>query len=224
MKKQILSVALLLAAVGMIFLSSCKKDDTTAPTITLLGDAAMTVQLGDVFTDPGFTADDDEDGDITANVVVTNLPNTSQVNIYEVTYTVEDEAGNTASATRTVTVPSNRLAGTYQVTDIVTGGSAPGTYNYTATVTQSGVEYNKLIINNFGGYGSPVNVNVTVSGANINIAAQTPAGLPTVSMGSISGNGAYTVLGTIGKITTINYTNVLTAGGSESGACTYVKQ
>src|SRR5690606_14658212 len=44
--------------------------DTTAPVITLVGDAVMTLELGDTFTEPGYSATDNVDGDITANVVV----------------------------------------------------------------------------------------------------------------------------------------------------------
>ncbi len=223
MKKQFFAVALLLMGFGMMFLTSCKDDDTTAPTITLTGASTMTVQLGDAFVDPGFTAEDDEDGDVTANVVITNLPNTNQVNIYEVTYTVEDEAGNTASAVRTVTVPTDRLAGNYAVHDVVTGGAFPGEYDYNVVVTQSGTDYNKLIITNFGGYGNPVVVNAFVTGANVSIPAQTPAGLDPTVMGSISGFGTYEVA-LVKGLKNITYTNAFTAGGSESGNATYTKQ
>ena len=40
------------------------------PTITLTGDAEMTVELGEVFTDPGAMASDVEDGDLSASIVI----------------------------------------------------------------------------------------------------------------------------------------------------------
>ena len=79
--------------------------DTTAPVITLLGDASVSVVLGDTYTDAGATASDNIDGDLTASIVTVNLVDTSAVGTYTVTYNVSDAAGNAAiEVTRTVTV------------------------------------------------------------------------------------------------------------------------
>lgn len=43
--------------------------DRVKPVITLLGDAVMQVLRGSVFTDPGYTATDDVDGDLAGNVI-----------------------------------------------------------------------------------------------------------------------------------------------------------
>ena len=43
--------------------------DTTAPVITLIGDAQITVEVGTTYTDLGATASDNYDGDITADIV-----------------------------------------------------------------------------------------------------------------------------------------------------------
>ena len=45
--------------------------DTTPPAITLSGSANMTISVGSAYTEPGYTATDDYDGNITGNVVVT---------------------------------------------------------------------------------------------------------------------------------------------------------
>ena len=45
-------------------------DSDAAPTIALLGSETVTISYGDTYTDPGATATDSEDGDITANIVV----------------------------------------------------------------------------------------------------------------------------------------------------------
>ena len=83
--------------------------DTTAPTITLLGISPMNLSVGDTYTDPGATASDNVDGDITGNIVVAgDTVNTAAVGTYVVTYTVSDAAGNPATqVTRTVNVVDN---------------------------------------------------------------------------------------------------------------------
>jgi hypothetical protein len=68
-----------------------------APVITLLGNAAVTVTVGDTYTDTGATATDDTDGDITANIVTVNLVDTNTIGDYTVTYNVSDAAGNAAT-------------------------------------------------------------------------------------------------------------------------------
>jgi WD40 repeat protein len=79
--------------------------DVTAPVITLVGDATLELTVGDTYTDAGATAEDDTDGDITADIVVVNPVDTGVVGTYTVTYNVEDAAGNPATeVTRTVTV------------------------------------------------------------------------------------------------------------------------
>jgi hypothetical protein len=76
------------------------------PVITLMGSATMALTIGDAYTDPGYTATDDEDGDITASVVVGgDAVDTSTAGTYVVTYNVTDSGGNAATeVTRTVTV------------------------------------------------------------------------------------------------------------------------
>lgn len=81
-------------------------DDPVAPVLTLLGDAAITIPAGGSFNEPGFTATDNCDGDITERVVVTGGVDPYLPGSYTVTYTVEDSYGNTATASRTVTVGS----------------------------------------------------------------------------------------------------------------------
>jgi hypothetical protein len=78
--------------------------DTVPPEITLLGSVSVTIQLGAIYTDAGATATDNVDGDITDRIVVDNPVDTATAGTYTVTYRVEDQAGNSASATRTVTV------------------------------------------------------------------------------------------------------------------------
>jgi hypothetical protein len=74
------------------------------PVITLNGDANVTITVGDTYTDAGATANDPQDGDITAQIVVDNPVDTGTAGTYTVTYTVQDSAGNQAQAQRTVVV------------------------------------------------------------------------------------------------------------------------
>jgi len=89
--------------------NSCKKDteikDTTSPVITLKGDNPYTVGMGTVYLDPGATALDDIDGDISSKIIVVNNVNTSDTGFYNVKYNVSDIAGNAAvEVERTVKV------------------------------------------------------------------------------------------------------------------------
>ena len=79
--------------------------DTTAPVITLAGDVALDVEQGATYNDAGATATDMVDGSVT--VVTTGSVDTATAGTYTLTYTATDNAGNVASETRAVTVPSN---------------------------------------------------------------------------------------------------------------------
>ncbi len=85
--------------------------DTTAPVISLNGDAAVTINIGETYSDSGASANDDTDG--TVPVSVSNPVNSSTSGVYTVTYTAQDSAANSATATRVVTVTS-ALAGEAQ--------------------------------------------------------------------------------------------------------------
>lgn len=79
--------------------------DTVAPVITLNGASTINLTVGDSFTDPGATATDNVDGDLTASIVVTGSVNTSVAGTYTLNYNVSDAAGNAATqVSRTVNV------------------------------------------------------------------------------------------------------------------------
>jgi hypothetical protein len=104
-----LSIFLFLTVIifGLLSVSSCKKEskDTTPPVITLLGSATMYVAKDSAFIDPGATASDDIDGDISAKIVITNPVQIHTEGTYTVKYNVSDEAGNDAvEVKRTVIV------------------------------------------------------------------------------------------------------------------------
>ncbi|NER19022.1 immunoglobulin-like domain-containing protein, partial [Spongiivirga citrea] len=100
-----------------LMLDDSGSGDTEAPVITLNGDATIEVTQGETFTDPGATATDNVDGDISGNITVGgDTVDTGTVGTYTITYNVSDAAGNAATeVTRTVNV----VAGA--------GGDAPTT-------------------------------------------------------------------------------------------------
>lgn len=81
--------------------------DIVAPVITLQGETEEYVSKGNTFTDAGYTAKDDLDGDLTDKVTVSGGVDADTEGEYTLTYTVTDKAGNTGTAQRTVTVYGN---------------------------------------------------------------------------------------------------------------------
>lgn len=175
MKTRISVLSLAVIAAGGMFITSCGTEDLSTPVIVLEGDSPFIVELGDTYTDPGFTATDDEDGDISANVTVDDSDvDTEEIGEYEVTYTVTDAAGNVGTETRIVRVVMGKAdyMGTFQVHEICdmdgdgVYGEADVDYeinDYTVTVT-SGGDDNEVLFQNFGAYGAAVIVPVYFSG------------------------------------------------------------
>jgi hypothetical protein len=89
------------------------------PTITVNGEAEMNVFQDWNFSDPGATATDLEDGDLTDQVVSDGVVTTNEPGIYTITYTVSDSAGNRTQAQRIV-----RVVSPPQVDSIGSGGPA----------------------------------------------------------------------------------------------------
>lgn len=78
--------------------------ETQPPTITLKGNATTTVEYGSAYIDPGVTALDSIDGDISKNVIVTGVVDTTHIGTVTLLYTATDSAGLSATAIRTVIV------------------------------------------------------------------------------------------------------------------------
>ena len=148
--------------------------DTTAPVITLVGDAQITVEVGSTYTDLGATASDNYDGDITADIVTVNNVDTSVIGSYTVTYNVTDSSGNDATeVTRTVSVtdttaPVITLVGDTQITVEVgstyTDLGATASDNYDGVITADIVTVNNVDTSVIGSY--TVTYNVTDSSGN----------------------------------------------------------
>lgn len=78
--------------------------DLSGPEISLDGDKEMSLTINTEYKEPGYTATDKKDGDLTEKVVVTNNIDTSKVGDYEVIYEVEDKTGNVSREVRKVKV------------------------------------------------------------------------------------------------------------------------
>ena len=79
-------------------------NDPVAPELKLAGDSMIIISVGDDYKEPGYTANDNCDGDVTAKVQVSGSVNTFRSGKYTLTYTVTDSYQNTTQVTRTVFV------------------------------------------------------------------------------------------------------------------------
>jgi VCBS repeat-containing protein len=79
--------------------------DSTPPTLTLRGEPTVNITIDSPFTDPGATAMDAVDGDLSSRIVTSGSVNTTLLGTYTLTYSVADLSGNAATpVTRTVNV------------------------------------------------------------------------------------------------------------------------
>jgi len=103
--------------------------DYEPPVITLLGGEIVAVEQYQPYIEPGYTAVDDVDGDITGWVEVEGAVDTAVLGDYELTYRVSDSAGNAASVTRTVRVvePNTTVKGFFCCSGDM-AASGPGRY------------------------------------------------------------------------------------------------
>lgn len=156
-KRSLLSLlAILFIASTMVFTTSCGEEDTTAPTLTLDGDNPMVLDLNDTYTEPGYTAEDDGK-DISGDVTVSGEPTaTDKVQEHTVTYTVADKEGNSTTKDRIVQVGASDMIKTYVVNEVDQDGASI-TYNPVISSTQT---YNKLLVQNFGGFGSNISIGI----------------------------------------------------------------
>jgi hypothetical protein len=165
--------------------------DTVAPVIALAGSAAFTIVIGSPYSEPGYTAIDTVDGDLTSSVVVTGTVNHNVLGTYILNYNVSDSSGNAATtATRTITVATVAdLSGTATITGIaevgrtltaaLVGGNNTGTLTYTwkaaGTAVQSGAT--TTYVPSSGNLGKTITVEITSS-----IQTGTVVSAPTVAI------------------------------------------
>lgn len=218
MKRNILIPASIALALAAFSITGCQKDDTTVPVITLNGLSSVTSSLNATYTDEGATANDDQDGDLTASITVTNPVNKDLTGTYTVTYTVTDAAGNTATETRTVIIKNDAeaaWAGTYSVHEDC---GDPAVSDYPQVVSASTTINNRITFNKFANYTNNTGIYANITGTNIDLPSQiaTGLGLPPIS-------DTHTFSGTGGKTSTgftITFTDLNTTAGGAAATCT----
>jgi hypothetical protein len=190
MKKNILITGALALTLTALFFNGCKKDDTTAPVVTLSG-GDMTLRLNDSQpADPGATANDAEDGSVTTSSTwsATN-PDMNNAGTYTITYTATDAAGNSGTSSRTVRV-KNDAEDYFSLTGSDYGTTeTPCSSNCTwvQSIKSSKTENNALVFGKFANYTNNNAIKgkiVTVSGVKYIIlspSTQTAAGIGTTA-------------------------------------------
>ncbi|CAN5903615.1 hypothetical protein BH11BAC7_BH11BAC7_31590 [soil metagenome] len=200
MKKHLLTIASVAMIAGVVSFSSCKKDDATAPTITVTGGNAQTISLNSTWSAPSATAADDVDGDISSSITVGgDVVNPNLAGVYNVTYTVSDAAGNTSTETVAVTVQNDAayLAGNYDVRDSVDIGLV---FLYTMNINASTTVNNRIEFNTgvdavtsstvgYADYQNNTNIYATVTGTNVTLPSQTATGIGSAANESHTFNG-----------------------------------
>lgn len=217
---QIRFILIVIFLLGAIIIVSCG-NDVRAPEIELNGKTNDTIELNSNYSEPGYTAKDKKDGDITNKVMISGVVNPNKTGNYYIKYEVIDKAGNSAKAERTVNVYNKAffLEGIYSVNEIVKGAN-PGQFIYSVNVKSSETKNMQLELNNFGAYGIYVNVKADISGNTITIPLQSPVGMPSGSEGSITGSGEIVN----NKISKIDFICSYFSGGVDTVSCIYTKQ
>ena len=83
--------------------------DKESPVITLTGNESISLPIGQTYNEPGYTANDNCNGDLTSEVKVTNNIDVNRAGSYEVVYKVSDKSGNEVSVTRKVKVYQDKV-------------------------------------------------------------------------------------------------------------------
>ena len=83
---------------------SVEVKDLEKPKIELKGENKVSIVINNKYTEAGYTASDNYDGDITKNVKVDNKVDNKTLGNYKISYTVSDSSGNTTTIYREVDV------------------------------------------------------------------------------------------------------------------------
>ena len=84
--------------------------DKVAPQVAVKGDMVVSVAVGQTYQEPGYTATDNLEGDITGYVTVEGSVDTGKAGVYTLRYRASDSDGNTGAAERIVHVLSGEDA------------------------------------------------------------------------------------------------------------------
>lgn len=90
--------------------------DKEAPALTMDGSDIITVYLGEDYEEPGYSAIDNCDGNLTSKVKVSGHVNTKKEGTYHLTYKISDQAKNETKLTRTIIVTERKQKGVIYLT------------------------------------------------------------------------------------------------------------
>ena len=71
--------------------------DLTPPVLTLQGSTSIQLTKGTTYREPGFTAVDNIDGNLSSKVIISGKVDVNLVGLYELTYSVKDQSGNVSN-------------------------------------------------------------------------------------------------------------------------------
>ncbi len=196
MKKNLVFLLGACLLTGSMLFTGCAADDITAPVLSLQGALEDTIKVGSTYSDPGATAVDDEDGDISSSIVVTGTPsNPVSAGNYHMEYSVSDAAGNVASADRhlQVSFAGSQLSFPYNVTENCGGTQA----SFSMTGSSSSQSEWRVNFLNFADVWPSDPVYATIVGDKLTLPEQTPIPGGTIKLkgsGTISKSGSVITL------------------------------
>ena len=158
-------VLFIFSLLSFFVFTSCKDD--VAPELLLKGDLNMQQVLNKAYQEPGYSAFDDVDGDLTQSVVVDSLDVNSTGTKY-LSYNVSDKEGNSAQAVRVVTVYNEmkNLAGSW-IGEYVFPYPSADKVSYTDSVSPSSSTNMNIIFKDFAGnLGANIEGEIVLSGDN----------------------------------------------------------
>ncbi len=132
--------------------------DDVKPTIS--GADNVTIDEGDSFDEmAGVSANDNVDGDITADIIITGSVDVSTPKTYSLTYSVSDSAGNTTSKVRKVTVKADETSSENDNSgsDVIYSGNVSAYKNEimaSAGIASSDYQYVDYIVTKESGWNS----------------------------------------------------------------------
>lgn len=162
--------------------------DVVAPVITLVGDNPFYVEQASSYLEPGATATDTRDGDLSGSITVTGSVNAAVAGTYTLDYDVTDAAGNAASTvTRTVIVQDTTIP------VITLTGADPITLERGDAYTELGATASDNINGDISG-----SISITGSVSNNVVGSY----ILTYNVSDVAGNAATTVTRTVNVVDT----------------------
>ncbi len=195
----------------LITIISCNKDETP-PEINILGDNPIIAPLGVNYVDPGATAYDDIDGDITSYIYTDNNLNTSILGNYYYSYNVTDFSGNETTKNRDIQVVITNLSleGSWSVSH-----SCNSLIGINSTQNLE-IDANSDYLANIPNFNSLASLSIMIEGSTITVPQQS------IELGAdVSGTGT---INETGNIITLNLDFNIPVLGNESCMLIYTKQ